>query len=137
MNADQLLERIATTLKRDIGPAVESEYPKTQAFMAGVVLQKLGRQLGLQTVHSAADEADTQALLGDLRLALEQAPAPAAVAAAVATLAAQHDAEALCNLITALYDSRAALGEARFDALLGRVRKNLRATIDRRMVYAS
>ena len=137
MNADQLLERIATTLKRDIGPAVEDEYPKTQAFMAGVVLQKLGRQLGLQAVHRAADEADTQALLDDLRLALEQAPAPAAVATAVATLAGSHDAEALCNLITALYDSRAALGEARFAALLERVRKNLRASIDRRMVYAA
>jgi len=137
MNADQLLERIATTLKRDIGPAVEGEYPKTQAFMAAVVLQKLGRQIGLAAVHSAADEADTQALLDDLRKALEQAPAPAAVTSAVATLAGQHDAEALCQLITALYDSRAALGEARFDALLARVRKNLRASIDRRMVYAA
>ena len=137
MNADQLLERIATTLKRDIGPAVEGEYPKTQAFMAAVVLQKLGRQLGLAAVHGAADEADTQALLADLRAELEQAPAPAAVAAAVATLAGQHDDQAMCDLITALYAARAELGEARFESLLGRVRKNLRASIDRRMVYAA
>ena len=137
MNADQLLERIATTLKRDIGPAVTDEFPKTQAFMAGVVLQKLGRQLGLAAVHSVADEADTQALLDDLRRDLEQAPAPAAVAAAVATLAGQHNAAAMCGLISALYESRSALGEARFAALLGRVRKNLRTSIDRRMVYAA
>ena len=138
MNADQLLERIATTLKRDIGPAVTDEFPKTQAFMAGVVLQKLGRQLGLAAVHSAADEADTHALLDDLRKDLEQAPAPAAVAAAVATLAGQHDdAAAMCGLISALYDARSTLGEARFEALLGRVRKNLRTSIDRRMVYAA
>ena len=51
MNPDQLLERIATTLKRDIGPAVLGDYPKTQAFMAAVVLQKLGRQLGLLHMH--------------------------------------------------------------------------------------
>lgn len=137
MNADQLLERIATTLKRDIGPAVEGEYPKTQAFMAAVVLQKLGRQLGLAAVHKAADEADTQALLDDLRVALEQTPAPASVTAAVATLAAERNERALCALITALYGAQADLGEARFTALLGRVRKNLRASIDRRMVYAA
>ncbi len=137
MNADQLLERIATTLKRDIGPAVEGEYPKTQAFMAAVVLQKLGRQLGLAAVHKAADEADTLALLGDLRVTLEQAPPPAGITAAVATLAAQRDEQALCGLISALYGARAELGEERFTALLGRVRKNLRASIDRRMVYAA
>jgi hypothetical protein len=137
MNADQLLERIATTLKRDIGPAVEGEYPKTQAFMAAVVLQKLGRQLGLAAVHKAADEADTLALLDDLRVTLEQAPPPAGITAAVATLAAQRDEQALCGLISALYGARAELGEERFTALLGRVRKNLRASIDRRMVYAA
>ena len=137
MNADQLLERIATTLKRDIGPAVEGEYAKTQAFMAAVVLQKIGRQIGLQAVHGAAEEGDHQALLDDLRSELERAPVPAAVTAALATLAGQHDAAALCTLITALYESRAALGETRFDLLIGRVRKSLRATIDRRMVYAA
>jgi hypothetical protein len=137
MNADQLLERIATTLRRDIGPAVEGEFPKTQAFMAAVVLQKLGRQLGLQGVHGAAEEADNQALLDDLRVEVERAPVPATVATALASFAGQRDAAALCDLITALYDGRAALGETRFDLLIGRVRKTLRATIDRRMVYAA
>ena len=137
MNADQLLERIATTLRRDIGPAVAGEFPKTQAFMAAVVLQKLGRQIGLQAVHGAADEDDKQALLDDLRSDFEQAPVPAAVAAALATFAGQRDASALCGLITALYEGRSALGETRFDLLIGRVRKNLRASIDRRMVYAA
>ena len=137
MNADQLLERIANTLRRDIGPAVESEFPKTQAFMAGVVLQKLGRQLGLAAVHGAADEADLQALLVDLRSAVESSPLPADVAAAIANLGGDHDAAAMCALISTLYAARSELGEARFEALLGRVRKNLRASIDRRMVYAA
>jgi hypothetical protein len=48
MNHGELLQRIASTLKRDVGPAIEAEYPKTQAFMAAVVLQKLGRQLDLE-----------------------------------------------------------------------------------------
>lgn len=137
MNPDQLLERIATTLKRDIGPAVEGDYPKTQAFMAAVVLQKLGRQLGLEAVHRAADEADMHALLDELRAEAEHAPLPTPVAAAFATLAGTHDTQALCDFIGALYAARAALGDARFDALLGRVRRTLRASIDRRMVYAA
>ncbi len=137
MNPDQLLERIATTLKRDIGPAVLGDYPKTQAFMAAVVLQKLGRQLGLEAVHRAADEADMHALLDELRAEAEQAPLPAPVAAALATLAGTHDTQSLCDFIGALYGARAALGDARFDALLGRVRRTLRASIDRRMVYAA
>lgn len=137
MNADQLLERIATTLRRDIGPAVDGEFPKTQAFMAAVVLQKLGRQIGLQALHGAADEDDNQALIDDLRSDFERAPVPAAVAAALTTFAGQRDASALSGLITALYEGRSALGETRFDLLIGRVRKNLRASIDRRMVYAA
>ena len=38
---DELLERIVRTLKADIGPAIEEAYPKTQAFMASVVLHKI------------------------------------------------------------------------------------------------
>lgn len=137
MNADQLLERISHTLKHDIGPAVVGDYARTQAFMAAVVLQKLGRQLGLEAVHRAADEADLLALLDELRAEAERAPLPAKVGAALAELAGAHDDAALCGLITALYAERGALGDARFDALLGRVRSNLRASIDRRMVYAA
>ena len=56
---------------------------------------------------------------------------------AVQTLTRTRDAAALCTLIETLYASRAELGAARFDALLGRVRETLRASIDRRMEYAA
>jgi thioredoxin-like negative regulator of GroEL len=137
MNADLLLERIAATLKRDIGPAIEAEYPKTQAFMAGVVLQKLGRQLGLAEAHRAADAADRRALIGELRAQATAAPVPPAVQSAIDSLAADPGDAALCTLIGALYQARGALGAARFDALLVRVRKTLRANIDRRMEFAA
>jgi hypothetical protein len=39
MEPEQLLERLATTLRRQIGPAVAEPYPRTQAFMASVVLE--------------------------------------------------------------------------------------------------
>src|SRR5262245_37348973 len=123
MSHDELLQRIATTLRRDIGPAIQAEYPKTQSFMAAVVLEKLGRQLGLERTHRAADAADLRALLDDLRGVLGGAETPTRVTDAVETLARTQDAAALCTLIEALYTSRAELGAARFDALLGRVRE--------------
>ena len=61
---------------------------------------------------------------------------PASAIDAVQALTRSRDAAALCALIEALYASRAELGDARFDALLGRVRDTLRASIDRRMEYA-
>jgi hypothetical protein len=137
MNHGELLQRIASSLKRDVGPAIEAEYPKTQAFMAAVVLQKLGQQLGLESAHRSADAEDLSALLDDLRDLLEGGEMPASVTEAVQTLSRTRDAAALCTLIETLYASRAELGAARFDALLGRVRETLRASIDRRMEYAA
>ena len=137
MNPGELLQRIANTLKGDVGPAIEAEYPKTQAFMAAVVLQKLGRQLDLEGAHRAADAADLSALLDDLRGVLRGGETPASVTRAVQTLTQTRDAAALCTLIETLYATRDELGAARFDALLGRVRETLRASIDRRMEYAA
>ena len=137
MTPDQLLERIAALLRRDIGPAVGDEYPRTQAFMAGVVLQKLSRQVALAEAHRAAEAADMDALIGDLDAALASEGAPPTVVAAIAALRRERDNRALCALIGALYDDRATLGVARFDTLLGRVRRTLRASIDRRMEFAA
>lgn len=137
MTPDQLLERLATTLRREIGPAIEAEYPRTQAFMASVVLQKLGRQIATAEAHRAADAADMDRLIADLDAALVAQAAPSRIASAVAQLARGRDSAALCGLISALYEGREALGPARFDALLGRVRKTLRASVDRRMEFSA
>ena len=136
MTPDQLLERIAATLRRDIGPAVGAEYPRTQAFMAAVVLQKLGRQLARAEAHRAANAADMDSLVADLGAARSSQTLPAGVASAIATLEHGRDNGALCALIAALYENRMAIGPSRFDALLGRVRQTLRAGIDRRMEFA-
>jgi hypothetical protein len=137
VTAGELLQRIAQTLKQHIGPAIEAEYPRTQAFMAAVVLQKLGRHLGLTSDHAAAETADLIGLLADLQGILENATVPAAVSGAIETLARTRENAALCGLIEALYAARTALGEARFAALLGRIRQTLRRSIDRRMEVAA
>jgi hypothetical protein len=137
LTPDQLLERMAALLRRDIGPAIDAEYPRTQAFMAAVVLEKLGRQLASAEAHRIAEAADIDALIADLDAALAAQTVPPAVAAAIAALRRARDNAALSALIDALYEGRAMLGAARFEALLGRVRRTLRASIDRRMEFAA
>ena len=134
MNDGDLLLRIAETLRQEIAPAVVAEYPKTQAFMAAVVLQKLGRQVALAAEHARAARADLDALIGDLTTSV--ADGEGELPRAVAHLAQSRNAAALCGLIETLYASRGALGEPRFEELLARVRRTLRADIERRMEYA-
>ena len=131
-----LLQRIAQILRREIGPAVDAEYPRTQAFMAAVVLEKLGRQLALAGEHAAAETADLTALVADLRALLADGDAPATIRTAIDGLEQTRDAAALCRLIEALYASRVPLGEARFTALLARIRTTMRRSIDRRVAVA-
>ena len=137
MTDGELLQRLAEKLKKDIGPAVDDEYPKTQAFMAAVVTEKLGRQIALSVEHEAADRADIAALLGHLEDKLNPKDDPVALSQAVTTLAENPSAAGLCQFIETLYASRRELGDGRFDSLLGRIRFTLRLQIDRQMVIAA
>src|SRR5512147_1431031 len=135
MTEGELLLRMASTLKDDIAPAIEGEYPKTQAFMAAVVLQKLGQQLALAPAHARANDADIEALVADLSAAIATS-IPDGVRRSVEALAQTRDAPALSRLVQSLYADRAELGERRFIELLARVRVTLRAGIERRLEYA-
>ena len=142
MNRSDLLARMARLLKREIGPAVEADYPKTQAFLGAVVLEKMSAELRLADAHTQAGAADRVALVADLDPDLDPdlADAPDSVREAFAALAengANGGDAALCAFIEALYGDRDALGRERFDRLLGRVRQDLRRGIDRRMEIAA
>ena len=137
MTNDELLLRIAQTLKQEIGPTVADEYAKTQAFMAAVVLEKIGRECACASAHAAAHAAELAALVVDLDATLALDVIPAAVGAALQAVRTDRDQAALCRLIETFYATRPELGEARFEILLGRVRQALRANIDRRMEYAA
>jgi hypothetical protein len=132
----EIVLRIARTLKDEIAPAVAGESPKTQAFMAAVVLERVGRQLARERADAAASAAGMDALVAELPAALGAGPVPPAVAAAAWGLGAARDDAALCALIEALYADRAALGPARLEAALGRIRRTLRASIERRVEVA-
>ena len=134
MTEGELLLRMASTLKDDIAPAIEGEYPKTQAFMAAVVLQKLGRQLALAPAHAEANDADFDALIADLAAATAT-PTPEDVRRSIEALV-RRDAAALSRLVQSLYENRTGLGDRRFVELLARVRVTLRAALERRLEYA-
>lgn len=131
-----LLERIARSLKMEIGPAVNDAYPKTQAFLASVVLEKLAGQLRLQDAHAADNRNDTEALSREL-LDRCTADTPAPVLQALAQVARDCDTRSLTELVEVLYSTREALGEEEFSSLLARVRSVLRARVDRAMEYSA
>ena len=61
MTPSELLERLAVTFRSEVGPAIEAEYPRTQAFISAVVLQKLARQLDLETEHDELERREREA----------------------------------------------------------------------------
>jgi len=136
MTPSDLLERLAVTFKTEVGPAIEAGYPRTQAFLSAVVLQKLAMQLRLQAEHQALEVRERQSLQQDLEQLLIDTGAPPPVQEAFSSLQVDGDA-GLCRFIEALYASRDTLGPDAFEALLGRVRRTLRASLDRRMAFAS
>jgi hypothetical protein len=134
---DELLGRLAGTLRADIGPGVADTYLRTQAFMAAVVLEKLSAQLRLAPAHAEADRHDREQLVADLMAAAACGSLPQRVADAIGAVAEVPSDERLCGLVEALYAEAPALGPDRFSTLLGRVRATLRARLDRQLAYAA
>jgi hypothetical protein len=136
MTPDQLAARLSATLRSEIGPSVEDPVARTQAFMASVVLEKLGRQLQLADEHAAADRADLERLFAELGSELGADP-PAPLAEAVRQAERERTYPALCPVVEALYAARPTLGEARTDGALAIVRRALRGRLDRQVAYAA
>jgi hypothetical protein len=135
MHPDELLQRMAATLREEIGPVVAEPFAKTQAFMAAVILVRIGRQLDLADAQAKAEREDLAALVDDLGRSLG-ASRPGRVGEAFRAVES-GDGRALGPLIEALYAERAELGRELFEASLRRVRVALRGRLDRQLEYAS
>ena len=136
MAPEDLLERLAVTLRKEVGPAVEGDYQRTQAFMGAVVLEKIARQLRLADTHRADDDQDTTTMFADLDALLPPDGTPPDLRQAFGNARASVTTSALGQFIESLYAARADLGDPVFTAALARVRSTLRARIDREMEYA-
>jgi hypothetical protein len=128
-----LLERLADTLRHEVGPAVEDPFAKTQAFMASVVLTKLAGQLRAGEIQDAS--AGPAAVVGLVRDASDgELPPP--LADAIDALACDGSPARWNAVILELYAAREAVGADTFDRLLGVVRSALRARLDHVLAYA-
>jgi len=146
VSPDELLGRLARTLRSEVGPAVANDYARTQAFLAAVVLEKLAGQLACEAAHLEARAADWTSLVRDLGASLAapdaatgEPPVPGALADSVAALeqgGPEGMQAGLGRVVEALYRTRGSLGDREFEKLLARVRQTLRADLDRRLEYA-
>jgi hypothetical protein len=136
MDADELLTRMAATLRKQIGPAVEEPFAKTQAFMASVVLEKVAKQVHHAAAHDTANAEDRIQLAADLNALVSSAGSPHEPVRSAIEAAGEGD-EALAPLVQALYDHEHDLGSDLFNSLLGRTRTTLRARLDRQLEVAA
>lgn len=130
--AHELLLRLAGTLRTEIGPAVGDEYTRTQAFMASVILERLGKQVELGPAHAAAESADMSSLAD--RLASVLTDAPKAVSQAVEAAVESRSVPALGPVVEALYGW--GIEQPSAVEALALIRPVLRRDIDRRMEIA-
>ena len=151
-----MLERLAGQMRREIAPAVDDEYQRTQTHMAGVILERLAREAALGERHRDAEAADMARLAIDLSDILDGVPTsladaaphavrdaaqspssmavPDDVSAALTRLQADADVMLLGPLVEALY--RWGPDRPKAAAALDAIRPALRRDIDRRMEIA-
>lgn len=131
----ELLARMSGSVKQSIAPNTSGP-AKSQAFMVAVVLEKVAKQIALTAQHQAAAARDIATLCDELDREVA-AGLPTRIDAAALRVRTNGDAEALCGLVSALYADRTAIGDDRFQRIIGVVRVALRADVDRRMEYSA
>jgi hypothetical protein len=125
--AKQLLNEIATSLRTVVAPALAEPYPKTQAYMAAIILDFIARQ-----VDERSDIADNKrASLIELFRELGTLDRNNTLSEDVAPTEA-----GLCRLIERLYVHREQLGGAAFTTANRLVRDALRKLLDQELTIA-
>lgn len=119
--AKQLLGEVVASLRNVIAPAIGDPYPKSQAYMAAVILEFVARQIEERGDIAAAKERVYSGLFEDL----------AAMPGIGEIARGGGDSESrLCEVIERLYAERGRIGEAAFSAVNDRIRRALRALLD-------
>ena len=125
--AHHLLKEVIASLRTVIAPAVADPYPKSQAYMAAVILEFIARQVEERSDSSKAKEHVLDDLFSDLRfLITDRVPS-----------SKDPDQEArLCRLIEWLYTEKDRLGPEAFTAANQKVRTALRQLLDQELKIA-
>jgi hypothetical protein len=117
----RMLEEVIASLRGVVAPAISAPYPKTQAYMAAVILEFLARAIDARSDVAEAKERSIERLFADIRELGVVTPAE---------MRGGDGQSRLVKLIEALYADRERLGEARFTAANQRVRRTLRDLLD-------
>jgi hypothetical protein len=120
---------MARTLRDEVGASLEAEYPRSQAYMASSILQKVARELRGRAEH-AVDESEFEKLAADITEILAPTPDPAIEAALI--LLRVDPRAGLCDLVRRLH-GRLTAGDDKAQELLDRVRATLRFRVDRQL----
>lgn len=125
----RMLEEVVASLRGVIAPAISDPYPKTQAYMAAVILETLSRAIAERSDLAEAKRRSIERLFADLG---ELGVGVSGEASGIG-----EDDARLANLVEALYADRERLGEARFAGANRRVRQTLRDLLDADLKIAS
>lgn len=135
MNETDLLMKVAQTLKGEVGPATEGALPKSQAFMASVVLEKLSKQIAGEKTRAENERRRIDELAEQLIL-LDVTSCPADILTSVRVFGQERSTDQLCVLIRQLYDLKESITSELFEDMLRCIRKVLRELIDSRLEYS-
>jgi hypothetical protein len=122
ISALRMLEEVIASLRGVVAPAIPAPYPRTQAYMAAVILEFLARAIEERSDVADAKKRSIERLFADIRQLGVVTPAE--------MLGGDDGESRLAKLIEALYADRERLGEARFAAASQRVRRTLRDLLD-------
>jgi hypothetical protein len=121
LSAQRFLNEVIASLRNVIAPAISEPYPKTQAYMAALILEFVARQVEERGDIASAKAEALESLLRDI----------SRMAGASAADHGDDDPEArLCGIIERLYAERDRIGEAEFRALNDRIRRGLRELLN-------
>ena len=126
--AKRLLDEVINSIRTVIAPAISDPFPKSQAFMAAVILEFVSTQVTERTDIESAKHDALDSLFTDLMKLLNRSELDGVDKA---------DPEArLSSLIENLYEQREKLGEQIFNDANGRIRRALRQLLDQDLKVA-
>jgi hypothetical protein len=125
--ARRFLDEVIATLRNVIAPAIAEPYPKTQAYMAALILEFVARQVEERTDIAGGKAEALASLFADV----------SRIEGGAALDSGDSDPQArLCGIIERLYNERDRIGDTEFRALNDRIRRCLRELLDQDLKVA-
>ncbi|MBM4258289.1 MAG: hypothetical protein FJ147_20635 [Deltaproteobacteria bacterium] len=128
LTAHHLFKEVIASLRNVVAPAIADPYPKSQAYMAAVILEFVSRQVEERRDIDQEKQQTLNRLFHDLS---------AFLADKTPSSASETDYEArLCRLIEWLYNEKERLGPEAFATANQKVRAALRQLLDQELKIA-